>query len=623
MNKHTVFYLSIDSLINTYIKGHKLDYTHLGVDIYNKIALCSILFDKSFQKNNVHKSNIIVDKSSLKLERIKVIDYIIEDIIITKYQLGLAQSTIFNNVKDIIFFVEWSIRENINFLFSVQNARKSLVLYTQYLKELNRLNKLVAGTSRVKQLSVIKMLASIYNDKKGLIYSTIDSINVYKQKNNGLEKSKDTEIDYAVKFYTQMFNQIYMFIINKENYPKHIKICNKEYCLLPFHSRFPFLLSKENEGSLKAYDFDKQYIRTGKEISEIFKCTVKNGNYYRYKFIKNIKLKNQDMYCDTRLYLGSIGMKSFYIIFLNITGMNDSNAATLLWNDKYSIDNNQKFKSIKYRAKNKHVEFQIQKNFMPLFKKFLELRKYVLNGSSSDYLFFTGYGDNSRISSEQYMGKYSSKINRYMHEKIDSELVKINSRQSRVNKIHWMIKNKDITIASQMAQSSISTILKHYTGESKNSSAEQLTNYFNKLNKNLFDTTQDDIDIAVGQCTKYDNPKTSFNINGIQTDCKQSYGCLFCEQYRTHIDELDMKKLLSLSFIINESKYIAKNEKHFSNTLVPILERIDSIFNQMVCIDIKNKNIIEKVKKDVFENENLHPYWEHKYNMLIQIGLLK
>jgi hypothetical protein len=42
----------------------------------------------------------------------------------------------------------------------------------------------------------------------------------------------------------------------------------------------------------------------------------------------------------------------------------------------------------------------------------------------------------------------------------------------------------------------------------------------------------------------------------------------------------------------------------------------------MVDTDTKINNLIHDVKKDVFENENLFSYWQHKYNMLIRIGVL-
>ena len=32
---------------------------------------------------------------------------------------------------------------------------------------------------------------------------------------------------------------------------------------------------------------------------------------------------------------------------------------------------------------------------------------------------------------------------------------------------------------------------------------------------------------------------------------------------------------------------------------------------------------MDKLNDDVFESENLHPYWEHKLNTLLLMGVLK
>lgn len=100
------------------------------------------------------------------------------------------------------------------------------------------------------------------------------------------------------------------------------------------------------------------------------------------------------------------------------------------------------------------------------------------------------------------------------------------------------------------------------------------------------------------------------------------YGCLGCEHYRVNIDEIDIRKLLSAKFVIQETKSLSKNEEQFNNILLPYSNRINEILNKMVDTDTKIYNLIHDVKKDVFENENLFSYWQHKYNMLTRIGIL-
>ena len=93
--------------------------------------------------------------------------------------------------------------------------------------------------------------------------------------------------------------------------------------------------------------------------------------------------------------------------------MNDSVLATLSWNDSDDFDEEvleKGFRNIKKRANHKIVEFNIQKTFINSFKKFLKLRRYVLNGNKIDKLFFIGYGKNVQVSATQGKGTFASNI---------------------------------------------------------------------------------------------------------------------------------------------------------------------------------------------------------------------
>jgi hypothetical protein len=120
-----------------------------------------------------------------------------------------------------------------------------------------------------------------------------------------------------------------------------------------------------------------------------------------------------------------------------------------------------------------------------------------------------------------------------------------------------------------------------------------------------------------------DMPKPIIEIDGISIDCKQPEGCLFCEKYGCHSDEIDLRKLFSLEYIIEETRSLAKNNDHFLSVFQPVLLRINIIVDDIRNTKNISKSLIEKIKIDVFENENLHPYWEHKLALLIDIGLIK
>ena len=159
-------------------------------------------------------------------------------------------------------------------------------------------------------------------------------------------------------------------------------------------------------------------------------------------------------------------------------------------------------------------------------------------------------------------------------------------------------------------------------GESQETTDEQFDKYFSSLNNKIFNCFSDDTETPIGRCKSQNNPKIAIDLKGIKSDCSNSEGCLFCEHYGVHADSVDIQKIYSLKFLINESKYLAKDEIQFNNMYEIILIRIDNILFNIKLLGEKEANDMEFYKKDVFENENLHPYWEHKLNTLIQMGVL-
>lgn len=622
MKKHKVFFISLGTLIKQLKREDDIEYRHLGLRLSSNIALGGIFYKIREHKENRHAHNLFVEENSFDKNRKVIIEYLIEEIAIPEYQLGLANSTIFNHLKNTIKFIDWCDANNLELLFSKPSAREVYQQYTLYLKNSIRDGSFQYSTAGARQTQARKLLRGIFNDKEGFITSGIPKIpsNINSSNVGCSEKSSELDYKYAFNFYNDLFHQIADFLLEGKEYPYSINLVNKTYWLLPFQSRLPWIIGTHNSTAVKAFDYELGELIDSKKMESLYSLNRKSINSAKSKLRIRIQKHNIDKITDVRLYLGTIGMKAYYMLFLMLTGINDSTASSLSWDGDYTIEKEyQKFRNIKYRAGNKPVEFQIQSRFIGAFQKFLTLRDFVLNGYSCEYLFFNHYGKSVSLTIEQLSGKYSSVINNYMKRQIDSSLPIINSRQSRVNKTHWVINKFGIKRAAQVAQTSVNVINKAYTGESENSSSLQLTEYFHKLNNLVLNKTNSDTNVSIGHCADPYNPKT--DVDSIS--CNQNYGCLFCKQFRTHADEEDICKLYSALYVVDESRYVAKNEEHFQKVLGGVESRINSILNKIATINDVKINLLQKVKKRVYEDEILHPYWEHKLTTLVRMGVLK
>jgi len=493
-----------------------------------------------------------------------------------------------------------------------------------YLREKIRKNEFKQRTASTYHFASIKFLRELNLDVEGYISVGIKPIPYISELKN-TKRNSEEDIEYAFKTYTLFFEQVTDFLLEKKSYPLKINLQNDTLWITPNSKRF---LHLESDESSKLITFNNKTgkVRTVKEITKLVSSDISSIKKARKLLCETIKKNNSDFYSVQRLKLGALALKAYFLHFRMITGMNDSTAATLSFNKDYEISKSTHlFRNIKYRARNKLVEFQIRKEMVSYFEKFIKLREFILDGNKMNYLFFLDYGEKARISSFQFKGSFGGDSCVPFMKKVDPNIPSITSRQSRVNKMYYTINKHGIVIASKLGQSSLSNIINNYHGETEESYISEITNYFDKLNENLILRKNENVEsINSGQCREFGVPDNEMIINdAIKIDCKTAEGCLFCSKYCTHADEIDIRKLISLLYVINESKYISENEKYYLSIFSDVIIRIEEIL-KVIKIALKEKShIVDDIRYDVFENENLTLYWEQKLNMLVKIGVLK
>lgn len=169
----------------------------------------------------------------------------------------------------------------------------------------------------------------------------------------------------------------------------------------------------------------------------------------------------------------------------------------------------------------------------------------------------------------------------------------------------------------------MSTTLNKYVAAQKEKPEIELSSYFDKLNSTILSNSNKDLDTSIGKCSSYGNPCTMElpRKSEIAVDCKQQEGCLFCSNYKIHADRDDIDKLHSLLYVLEETKYIAEDINQYNLIFMPVINRAQSLvayFKENV-----SEKLVEESRCSVFDDELLHPYWEHKLSLLNELGVLK
>ena len=616
LEKLPIFFVTIETLINIYQQNETIKFKNLGVIVGSKFILSQVLYLK---KKIIKKPySLFVDKMSYAKTRESIIKYMIEELIIKKYYLGQKEATLYTSLGHLNLFINWLNDKN-DFLSSIEEAQKIFLEYTYYLKMSIKNNIFTQGSAHSYQYAALKMLQYLHNDTENRI-STMTSL-IKNIRDTKIEKSLNKDQKYHFNFYYKFFHGVSNFILNYEKYPLKLALVSNNIWVMPSPLTY---IDKNTKIFPKCFNRISGEPYTIEEMVMLYNLRTGKANALLKYYQTNLNKHNTNFKSYYRISLANTALKAYYLLFLSITGMNDSTATTILWDDEFeAIKENQKFHNIKYRAGNKIVEFQIQSKLIKDFKKYLKLREYLLDGQTSPYLFFSSSQNTAQITFRNKSGSFSSFINKEMRKNIDSQLPMLHSRQLRINKIYQTISKNGIIAASQLAQSSINTIISTYQGESFESASIQLSRYFKELNKHIFKMNQQHIETTVGYCNSYNKPNSQISFASKPIDCKQQEGCLFCESYALHGDKSDFKKIYSLQYLILESKFITKDIQHFEAVYNPLLQRIDDIANEAVLLQRISKEDLAEIKNDIFIKQNLHPYWEYKLNSLISMGVLK
>lgn len=327
---------------------------------------------------------------------------------------------------------------------------------------------------------------------------------------------------------------------------------------------------------------------------------------------------NTDAYHPSRLKAAKTVMAVYTNMFLASTGMNWAQMVNLTWANDFEVGvTHQSYREIKWRADGKLVSFILPIEALPAFRRFLDIRKYLLRSNTCNFLFFSM---DSVLSGTARKVKGTASTYKMLR-RIDPNLSKIRPGQWRTSKSHWLINNTDVSTAALILQNTESTILKSYAEGSEITQRDEMGDYFEQVSNTLLAQGTVIIDeklIAVGKCLSFGKPAVIQILGATPPNCRGGEGCLFCDKLKVHADEQDIRKLLSCRHCLRRTAALFENKEHELSVLNPLLKRIDSILSE---IAQSKPEMVAWVTKEVDEEGELDPYWGRKLEIFIELGV--
>jgi hypothetical protein len=625
LKRNHVIYIDVKSLIN---KQQIInDYYKLGISIKNPKSELSTYFILSqimyetyhIIKKNKTKNQFFVDYTSFKKERKVYIDGIINSCEGKKY------SILVTSIPRMINAALW-LGDNIP--LTLNEAKNSFFEYSILLHKKIKANELSYSVANKDQLAMIQLLAGMFtldNDEITKDYRPLLISQKSPRSNAFTNNAKFTqeEFSYTFNFYFHLFNQLADFVLKNKEFPQIIKLPRGSATILGVGQNLISPSYKLPKQQCIGIDYLDGHILNDIELQELAKKNeIKRISFYyqsRNEVLKNISLLNSNKNHPKRLSLGKKALDAWFICMLYLTSTNDSILGLYEWseNDEYEMeqDERKEFITIKPRANNKTIRFTIPKAFIPSFKKAIKLRKFVLNGYTFPYLFFqAGIGKEAKTTGVQFKGGMSSVIVKSMIKSIDDKLPKITSRSIRKDSSRDAIISHGVKTALSVLQNQENTLINNYNGFTVEELSSQVINLLETIHETVISDNPIDSkkQSTMGGCNNEEQliPETFNDENIIKANCDDPKSCIFCTHFITFPSDNEIRKLLSLKYLIENVAYDrAENDISYENKMRPWIERIETIFNLMKKKYPESIEIINHISIEVYQEGLLSPYW--------------
>ncbi|MEW7974784.1 MAG: hypothetical protein AB2821_15010 [Candidatus Thiodiazotropha endolucinida] len=563
-------------------------------------------------------------------EVLKVIHYL-SSLIVDK---GLRNDTVTTVFKFFTAYMNWA-DDNGYFGCLTDDDNLRAILEAWFDECEDRFKRGVWGGSHTwaNQSGMAILLSNISTQrdlKKGLRFVK------FRSSNTGTDPAPEGDFALALAINEALFTGLSNLVLDNHPYPFKLAMpklpdWRKNYLwLFPTHRwylppHFQGQARSELPNPLWSFDFINGRIAEFDEIQQHYQmpCLARNSICKAEQAIERANIDDRNAY---RRQAAITAHDSFLFLFMAHTGLNEAVIRELRWEGEILAEAKQQgFRELKWRASGKVVSALVRAKFLPMLRRFLELRSYLLRDvdTDCDWLFISitkSLLDPSQIRKGMLQKHYARLARIY------PKVPNISGRKLRATMHEWYHRNVDPTLTARITGHTQETIDKHYQAGTVGAHREEVSSFLDKVADRAHTLKRilpvgEHLDSSLkgplGECEKQKGPSPIANDSPIKPNCKEVEGCLFCKRHAVKADEEDVRKLASCAYVIEQTFYFPGSENHFRPTLTLIDEYLADIKDLL-----GSSNMVDNVTSDVYKNGNLDSYWAEKLALLDSIGIV-
>ena len=552
-----------------------------------------------------------------------------------RYYIGDSAHTIrrrFLNTREVI---DWADSNNHSRIFESCNLHHTaLIDYSVHLR-----SKVCAGLGhnaacyRLACALNMNILAFPDND-----YNFLPGVYLLGYSRDGINHTQPPgtdELEAFIRPLSDIFANVHRFLSTDKRLPYSFSIGEEIVWLL--HDNQVFMSETAIRGDIRDYGMTIWKILKDRALSrmEIFGGDFHNSLHIemeKFSHTRLIKFKNNNAYrkrnhtfpefaSEKALYdLCRLAHNCFLFMFTLATASNAQPLQNIVWDEfSYTARGAQNQRVIKNRA-NKKVNIGFEARFAKEFDCYLAIRKVLVGDYDFKYLFgqFV-FGKPPKILHTQYASSALHSVKKF----IFPELNLITMRALRAYHLEYKRNEYGVHISAAAGGHTLRTSLDSYTSGNPEVNIEEAAMFFTEVGDRAREIIARSSSITSGECTDNLQGATTHDDSlPIIPDCKNFLGCLSCKKFFIHLNDQDIRKILSMRYLIEQFKRIQTSPDEFDNYWGPSLSRLNFIIDRIKEISDELNNITNRITIEVYENEDLSPYWQHKLDVLLKIGVL-
>ena len=604
----------------------------IGNHVHDVGAFCYTL--RSDRSRKVGKPREVVF-SSFRKERVNQIKNAIRVFSSFLSDAGERTTTVDNRVTDFKQFMDWADANGCLYCLAGDDAtRNAYRLYVEDVEDRFRRHKFESTTAfllQTKVLTVLEALTGLSDLSKGIRFIKNTSAT-----HGGTEPAAQHDFAHVLALNYSMFQGLTDLVLDQQPFPFKLVMPKSLGWTSDFLWVFPtpmWILPPHQWGEARktlnmaswAYNYEQGGLATVDEIwyhysgSDCQKRT--NARVTIASAAKSIEVANSNKRNHYRRILAMSAHNAFYFLFLAHTGANAAVVRDIETDGNMEESNsNPGYRSLKWRAQGKEISVVVPLAFMPSLRRYMELRKYLLNGKTFPYL-FVGLGGGKRSEPNQLSASMPSTHYRSLV-RIDPQLPRMGVQKIRATVSNYYKRKHDAAIEAAVLQHKDTTSEKNYNAGTEADHHHELSLLMSKIAERArqqivakgTDLTGRPLEDG-GVCPSYGQPEALSSDMLVKPNCKT--GCLFCAKRVLIAEEGDARKVASAAFLMQQLIMGPMSEAEFLPQIVKCDEDLAKIRAFEGCADM-----VDRVKTDVYENGNLTPYFADKFQLFLSLGVL-